>query len=219
MARKKRVKTGFTQQFSEKFRNLVKNKTDTGMVREEIASGIGITDSQLFNFENDLATPTIDTLNKICEYFGVSSDYMLGLSPAESLSGNMKIAEFTTGLSRNAVYFLNALIEGQKNGSLICGDCLKAINALLSEKRFDDCQKFWENYFVFLFHPDMPFEAPLINGGKKFSAENVLALLISENEQYLRELRRDIQKSTVSKSKIRNKKKTASGTDDAGSGQ
>lgn len=47
-----------------------------------------------------------DTLIKLCKHFNVSADWLLGLSSAQSVDENIKIATKTTGLSEKAIEIL-----------------------------------------------------------------------------------------------------------------
>lgn len=96
-----------------------------------------------------------------------------------------------TGLSADAVYFLQ---DVKNSHTFKSQEILKAINALLSEEKFCDCADYWERLALFLFSPDQPFKTLLLNGEREFTAENVLSILLSENEQFLRALRREGQK-------------------------
>ena len=47
--------------------------------QKEVASAIGITLSAYSNYEQGIREPSNDILKKICKYYGVSADYMLGI--------------------------------------------------------------------------------------------------------------------------------------------
>lgn len=48
--------------------------------QKELALIIGTNNSSICDWECGRSEPSFDTLVKLCKYFGVSSDYMLGLS-------------------------------------------------------------------------------------------------------------------------------------------
>ncbi len=49
-----------------------------GLTQEDLASDIYVSRSGLSNYENGKRTPDIKMLQKICEKFGVSMNYLLG---------------------------------------------------------------------------------------------------------------------------------------------
>ena len=112
MSRKERKQTPVTQKFSDAFKMLVGQEMGKGKNKKEIAAGIGISDSQLSDYETDGKTPTIDTLYKICKYFGVNADFMLGLSKEKNLDEDLRIAEKSTGLSKEAIESIHAIRDG-----------------------------------------------------------------------------------------------------------
>lgn len=60
----------------EKLKQLrkVKNKT-----LKEVAKELGITLSAYSNYEQGIREPSYDVLKKICKYYDVSADYLLGI--------------------------------------------------------------------------------------------------------------------------------------------
>lgn len=68
---------------------------------------------------------------------------------------------------------------------------MATINKLISERDFDRCADFWERLALFLFSNSTPYNAQIGGHFRELSAEDVLAILLSENEQYLRTLRRE----------------------------
>ncbi len=60
-----------------KLKNLRKAK---GVTQKEVAFALGITLSAYSNYEQDLREPSNQILIKLCKYFDVSADYLLGLS-------------------------------------------------------------------------------------------------------------------------------------------
>lgn len=144
------------------------------------------------NYENPnhKGSPKLSIVCNLCELLDCDIDYLLGriTVPRHETSDVMAV----TGLTADAVYFLQALND---DSTPRCRNILKAINALLSELRFEDCAKYWERLHIFLFNPDSPFKALFWDGEHEFTAEDVLSILLSENEQFLRVLRREEQKN------------------------
>ena len=60
---------------SEKIKSLRQAKH---MTQVELAKELGLTKQCVSNWENDNVLPSIEMLIKIADYFGVSTDYLLG---------------------------------------------------------------------------------------------------------------------------------------------
>lgn len=60
----------------EKLRQLRKEK---GKTLKEVAKEIGISVSAYSNYEQGIREPSYEILKKICAYYEVSADYLLGL--------------------------------------------------------------------------------------------------------------------------------------------
>ena len=54
-------------------------RLDSGKTIKEVAGALGMTISAYAHYEQGRREPSIDILKKICVYFGVSSDYIIGL--------------------------------------------------------------------------------------------------------------------------------------------
>lgn len=61
---------------SEKLKLLRKEKA---ISQQEVADAIGVTKSAYSNYEQGIREPSYDVLKKLCKYYQVTSDYMLGL--------------------------------------------------------------------------------------------------------------------------------------------
>ena len=49
------------------------------MSQGELAKELNVTKQSVSNWENDMGEPPYETLKKICKYFEVSADFLLGL--------------------------------------------------------------------------------------------------------------------------------------------
>ena len=61
--------------FAERIRFLRQSK---GLNQVELAEKLGISKQSVSNWENENIAPSIDMLVKIADFFGVSTDYLLG---------------------------------------------------------------------------------------------------------------------------------------------
>ncbi len=60
----------------EKLKELRKIKAVT---QQTVATAIGVTISAYSNYEQGIREPSIEIIIKLCKYFDVSADYLLGL--------------------------------------------------------------------------------------------------------------------------------------------
>lgn len=96
-----------TKIFSKRLRQLRGTKS-----QDEAAKGIGISRGALSYYEKGERNPDINTLSSIAKYYGVSADYLLGLSDAQTLTTEEKVICDTIGLSPQSVEILK--IHAQK---------------------------------------------------------------------------------------------------------
>lgn len=63
--------------FCLRLRDLRKEK---GVSMKELAKEIDVTDAAISNWENGVNEPKLTYIIRLCTYFGVSADYLLGIS-------------------------------------------------------------------------------------------------------------------------------------------
>ena len=68
---------------NEKIKELRKAKR---VSQVEMASALGLTKQCVSNWENDNIQPSIEMLVKIADYFGVTTDYLLGRSEKDVIN-------------------------------------------------------------------------------------------------------------------------------------
>lgn len=54
------------------------------LTMEELGKKLGVTKTAIFNWENENRTPDKDSIIRISELFGVTTDYLLGVSDREN---------------------------------------------------------------------------------------------------------------------------------------
>lgn len=64
------------KEFGEKLKELRKEK---GLTQKQLAEQLGNAQSAIYYWETNQQEPNISALKKICQFFNVSSDYLLGL--------------------------------------------------------------------------------------------------------------------------------------------
>lgn len=54
-------------------------RIEKGKTLKEVSKEIGVSISAYSNYEQGIREPSYDILKKICMYYGVSADYLLGM--------------------------------------------------------------------------------------------------------------------------------------------
>ena len=95
-------------------------RTEKGESLEKIAKYLNVTIQTISNYENEKRDMTPDTILKLAEYFGVSTDYLLGKTDIRNIEEDFKFAyhKETEGLSedeiREALEFYK-MVKNRKN--------------------------------------------------------------------------------------------------------
>lgn len=55
-------------------------RLEKGLRLKDVAEAMGVTLRTIINYEAGIREPSLDMLVKLCKFFEVSSDYLLGLS-------------------------------------------------------------------------------------------------------------------------------------------
>ena len=67
--------------------NLEKNlkKLRTALTQQELGAKVGLSKAVVSKYENGLGYPTFDVLIRIAAYFGVTTDYLLGVTGGKTI--------------------------------------------------------------------------------------------------------------------------------------
>ena len=68
--------------FGENFRNLRKRRS---LTQKELGMKIGLSKAVVSKYENGMGYPTYDVLIRIAQYFGVTTDYLLGVASGKTV--------------------------------------------------------------------------------------------------------------------------------------
>lgn len=128
MGRKKRESTQVSKAFADALFDLVQNKKDEGMSHEAISKAAGVASAALSEWMLDKSSPNIESLYKLAKYFGVSSDYLLGLTDVQTVSTDLRAVCEYTGLNESAL----KQIERRKEFP----DWMTALNHVLVSEAF-----------------------------------------------------------------------------------
>ena len=86
--------------FSERLQLL---RALNGVSQERFAKALNISRISVSHYETGLRTPDIEVLKKTSEYFGVSADYLLGLSDVKNTDVDLQTICKALNLSEKAV--------------------------------------------------------------------------------------------------------------------
>ena len=61
--------------------NRIKNlRKSCGLSQQTVAERLGLTRAAYANYEQGIREPSVETIKKICIFFDVSADYLIGLT-------------------------------------------------------------------------------------------------------------------------------------------
>ncbi len=83
--------------------NIRRLRQTRGMRQEELGSRIGVSKQSISNWENGNIVPSVDLLSLLADYFGVSTDYLLGRDNRRTLDA--------TGLTDTQATHVQLLID------------------------------------------------------------------------------------------------------------
>ena len=68
--------------FGENFKKLRKSRN---LTQKEMGARIGLSKAVVSKYENGMGYPTYDVLIRIAQYFGVTTDYLLGVASGKTV--------------------------------------------------------------------------------------------------------------------------------------
>lgn len=87
--------------------NIRKLRINFGLNQVEFAKEIGVSKQCVSNWENDNVLPSIEMLIKIADFFKVSTDFLLGITPLNTIN--------VDGLSEKEIAHITSVIKDLKN--------------------------------------------------------------------------------------------------------
>lgn len=89
--------------------NLKRLRKERGLTQTELGAQIGLSKAVVSKYETGMGYPTFDVLIRIAQYFGVTTDYLLGVS------GNRTVD--VTGLTESQINTIHQLIAEFRKGN------------------------------------------------------------------------------------------------------
>lgn len=109
--------------FAKAIRQLMEEQ---GITQDTLAKGTGRSRQTVSQYVNGIGEPGYETLEKIADYFGVSTDYLLGRSDIKTVDTSAQAVIEYTGLSEENVITLHNMVShadcpavSVKNGNVI----------------------------------------------------------------------------------------------------
>ena len=79
---------------------LSKLRRETGRSQQNVASDLGVSQALLSHYETGAREPKLEFISKVCDYYGVTSDYLLGRSKNRNQNNPAAIKETIDALER-----------------------------------------------------------------------------------------------------------------------
>jgi transcriptional regulator with XRE-family HTH domain len=123
---KKAIGYGYRSDFPKRLRKLL---DETGTTQDKLAESVGVTRQSVAQWKDGQTKPDVHYLRKISEFFGVSCDYLIGMTDVRSLETELQAVAKFTWLSEKAlgglmseradypenIYILNTILESGDN--------------------------------------------------------------------------------------------------------
>ncbi|MGR5983886.1 helix-turn-helix domain-containing protein [Bacillus cereus] len=87
-------------------------RSEHKLTQEKFATAVGITKASVSKFENGIKTPSRETIEKIADYFNVTTDYLLGRSEDPELSEEEN--KIVTEEGKNIMALIESLPEEER---------------------------------------------------------------------------------------------------------
>lgn len=90
-------------------------REQVGFSQTQLANELGISRGSISHYENGERQPDVDVLVRLCKYFNVSADYLIGLSDVASLDTDMQAVCDYIGLDDVGVGIIENAATKKKN--------------------------------------------------------------------------------------------------------
>lgn len=102
-------------------------RTDRGITQLELGKILGVTKASVCCYEKETRTPTIETILALTQYFGVSSDYLIGSDMFVTVKNNKKR---TYIMSKEEMSFIEELRKDKYISAVLLDDPIRGMELL-----------------------------------------------------------------------------------------
>jgi len=92
---------------------LVKLRNEKGLCQKELSAHLSLSAGTISNYENNVHLPDLNTLRKLADYFGVTTDYLLGRT--EQRCSPKTMTQYLTG-DYETSEIVNTILSLDANG-------------------------------------------------------------------------------------------------------
>jgi len=136
------IGSDYTKIFADRLQDLIEEKKKKSRKTfKEIALESGIPTGSLSKYQNDAAEAGVNSLVKLAKYFGVSTDYMLGISDVPNGNADDMAIEKRLGIKGSTI---KELAEFRKR------DNSKVLNLLFDNNYCYFLHKYYELYYDYM---------------------------------------------------------------------
>ena len=111
--------------FATNLRVLMK---ENGTTQRELGEAIGVRPQTISLYCVGQSLPDVEGMAKICKYFNVSSDWLIGVTDVRNADITARAACEYTGLTEEAVEALHKTLELKEKNSSLYGSCLEILS-------------------------------------------------------------------------------------------
>ncbi len=112
-------------------KNIQQLRKSIGLTQSELAKKIGVSGSAVGMYEQGRREPDNDIMIRLCTFFGVSSDFLLGREAAAQREVSDIFDEFTRTLSNQKCLMMNGMPINDEERSRIV-DAINVVKAIIS---------------------------------------------------------------------------------------
>ena len=110
-------------------------RKDKGLTQKDLGDILGVGKTTISMYENGNSTPNDEIKLKICDYFDISLDYLIGKSSTKNYSENPHFESIDKIVKNNGIHTLAAHFENEDFTQDDLDDIENFINYVISKKK------------------------------------------------------------------------------------
>ncbi len=110
-------------------------RKDRGLTQKDLGNILGVGKTTISMYENGNSTPNDEIKLKICDYFNVSLDYLIGKSSVKNYQENPHFNTIDKIAKNNGIHTLAAHFENEEFTQDDLNDIENFINYVISKKK------------------------------------------------------------------------------------